>query len=682
MDNVMSLASRRPRVARARVAAPPSLSRIYLLGTMRALCPAGENILPRAKKTQAVLAYLCLAQGARVSRSRVAGLIWDRVGEVQARDSLRHALNELEHTESWRLYTDRETVRLDTTACWIDALENPEDSGLLLDGLHGISPSFDQWLLGERVRFENRWQTKLEANLNNLVAESVAPELRAAAARKVLNFIPTHETAIRYLMAAFIDMGDRAQAIREFERFRQLLDTNLGIPPSEQTMALYSAIRLTSQIRPARPSTSVGRRESVTAMPMAAPDFGAERNPAGSEREPSIAVLPFRDLSDETGRDYVAKGLVEDLVEALSRVPSLFVISRLSAAAFGSEDRSPQEIGEALGVRYILSGSVRAVRARLRLTVELTDTHSGRPLWNSRFDEELSDLLQVQDRLTDTVIRSVAPNLRAAELQRGKTKRPECRDAYDLLLCAQEHMHDPSRTVFEAAEGLFSQAISREPRYAAALAWRAYWHVMRVGQGWSPDPARDAAQADHFASLAIECDPCEPMAFAVQGHVATFLYKDFDLAFAAFDNALRTNPNCARAWLWSANAHAYRGEGGPAVEKVNRAMALSPYDPLVCAFSGGASLAYLADGQYDRSIEFALRCIRQNRSYSAAYRLLIVALVLAGRKDEARSPVHQLLVLEPGFTVEENRLRFPGVAWPFGELYSDALARAGVPLSS
>lgn len=680
MANVTSLASRRQGPAHTNATASPSVPRIYLIGGMRALDAAGGDILSRAKKAQAVLAYLCLAQGERVLRSRLAGLIWDRAGEVQARDSLRHALRELERTGSWRFYGDRDAIRFDTTACWIDAFENPEGSGLLLDGLHDVSPGFDQWLLAERARFENRWQGQLEMELDQLVADKASPELRAAAARKLLNFIPTHETAIRCLMSALAAMGEGAQAVREFERFQQIVNTNLGMPPSRPTAALHSAIRLASQIRPAGRS-DMPEAPARSQPPLAGDHSQLERTGVVRDGEPSIAVLPFRDLSDKAGRDYVVKGLVEDLIEALSRIPTLFVVSRLSAAALGSQNRSPREIGEALGVRYILSGSMRAVRDRLRITIELTDTNSGRALWNSRFDEDFSDLLQVQDRLTDTVVRSVAPNLRAAELHRGRTKRPECRDAYDLLLFAQEHMHNPSRAVFEAAETVFDQAIAREPDYAAALAWRAYWHVMRVGQGWSPDPAQDATEADRFARLATECDPSEPMAFAVQGHVASFLHKDFDRAFSAFETALRLNPNFARAWLWNANTHGYMGDGAPAVEKVNRAMALFPYDPLVCAFSSGASLAYLADSQYDRAIEFALRCIRQNRGYSAAYRLLIVALVLAGRREEAHSFVERLLVLEPGFTVQENRRRFPGSAWPFGEMYSDALARAGVPLS-
>jgi tetratricopeptide (TPR) repeat protein len=144
---------------------------------------------------------------------------------------------------------------------------------------------------------------------------------------------------------------------------------------------------------------------------------------------------------------------------------------------------------------------------------------------------------------------------------------------------------------------------------------------------------------------------------------------------------LCNNPNSARAWLWNAAAHSWLGEGAPAVEKINRAMALSPYDPLTFAYSGIASMAYLADRQYARAVEYALRCIRENRGYTSAYKLLTMALVLEGRGVEARTPVHQLLLLEPEFTVQQFRHRFPGSAKPLGELCCDALARAGVPLS-
>jgi TolB-like protein/DNA-binding SARP family transcriptional activator len=660
--------------------------RIHLLGRMRAIGPAGENILPRAKKTQAVLAYLILMQGEGSLRTRVAGIIWDRSGEAQARESLRHALNELNRPGYWELEKDHDTVRLDVSGYWIDAFEIPEHSDLLLEGLYGISPAFDQWLVAERTRLEQFWQSRLERELNELSVEGAAPELRAAAARKLLNVVPTHEAAVRSLMTAFIDLDDHGQAIREYERFQRNVNTSLGVTPSEKTAALYEAIRLASRARAARTAKYAEQKvEHLQDFSVAGTHAGMRDTSGASTAfylKPSIAVLPLRNLSGELDDDHVSEGLVEDLVEALARIPYLFVVSRLSAASFRTLDRTPVGIGEALGVRYVLSGSIRIIANQLRLIVQLTDAVSGAALWISRIDERFSDLLEVQSHLAEKIVRSVAPHVRSAELKRVKIKHPAHQGAYDLFLRAQESMHSPLRAMFESSEQLLEEAIAREPDYAAALAWLAHWHVMRVGQGWSPDEAHDAEQADQYARRAADCDPTEPMAFAVQGHVAAYFRKDFELALAFFEQALQVNPNASRAWLWSAYTHAWIGNGSQAVQNVIRAMALSPYDPLVCAYSGGASLAYLADGQYARAVEFAMRCIRENRGYTTAYKALVLSLVLSGRETEARAPANQLRLLEPTFTVEQFRRRSPAYAGTLGERYCEAFERAGIPLRS
>lgn len=679
-SNVTPFTGRRSNAALAEVITQP-LSRIYLLGTLRALGPTGHDVLPRSKKARALLAYLCLSRGEQVSRGRVAGLIWDRVGEAQARDSLRKAVEELTNIGSWQLELTKETLRLDLASCWVDAGEIPEEPDLLLSGLHEISPAFSHWIHEERARYEKHWRAPLEADLDRLVTSNADPDLRVAAAEKLLNVVPTHEPAFRILMAALADRGEVAEVVREFERFQRTCHEKVGLPPSEQTISLYSAIRLASQVR----STQSLKRPAPSNMPAALRSTAlppAEAVDPSSERWASIAVLPLQDLSESADRNYIGDGLVEDLSEALSRVSGFFVTSRRSAAVFRNQDRLPHEIGEALGVRYLISGSIRVAGERLRLNLELIDTNSNRPLGNWRHDKQASDLFELQDQLTDSVVRCIAPPLRGAELQRVHVKRPEDYSAYDCLLRAQENMHSPDRATFEGAESLFKSAVDRDPHYAAALAWFAYWHVLRVGQGWSLDRDRDTEAADNLAARAVACDAAEPMALAVQGHIATYLHKNFDLAFACFDAALQTNPNSARACLWKANTHAYRGEGAQAVELVQRAIALSPYDPLASAFSGGASLAYMAAGQYDRAIEFASRSIRENRGYSSAYKLLIASLVMAGRISDTPFAVHQLLTLEANFTIEEHRRRFPGSATPFGELYCYALSRAGVPLSA
>jgi TolB-like protein/DNA-binding SARP family transcriptional activator len=672
---------------------------------MRAVAPGGADVLPRGRKTRGLLACLCLAQGDRVSRSRLVGLFWDRSPDPQARMSLRQSLTELNGIVNRHVpglvEIGRDSVRIDIRKCWVDALAVLEASvdptaGLsnlvqpyserLLEDLDGITPSFDHWLAAERTRFEDRVRKILEAELDRLIQQNAKPEVRAAAARRLINFEPTHEGAVRNLMSAFAQMGDRAQAIREFERCRQALLTVLDLPPSKETTAIYEAIRIDSppvvppMIYPGAAGVDSGETAAVPARWRIEKQSDALPYDAAHEarREPSIAVLPFRNLTGEPTHDFVAEGLVEDLIEALSRVPNFFVISRLSTLAFRNQDRHPREIGNVLGVRYVLSGSVRVLGDRLRLTIELTDTQLGAALWFSKLDERFLDLFEVQDRLSEMIVRQVAPHLHAAELKRIRVKRPDSLEAYDLFLRAQENMHNSSRAVFETSESLFDAALVKDPHYAAALAWRAYWHVLRVGQGWSPDQANDATQADHFAQSAIECNSMEPMALAVHGHIASYLYKDFDLAFRRFETALQINANAAPAWLWSAAAHAWIGDGSRAIEEINKAMALSPYDPLMYAYSVIAGMAYLADGQYERAIECAFRSLRENRTYTSAFRLLVIALVLAGREEEARASARRLLALEPGLTVAGFRRRYPGSASPQADLFCDALARAGV----
>ena len=413
------------------------------------------------------------------------------------------------------------------------------------------------------------------------------------------------------------------------------------------------------------------------------PAAASAYNPGQEPRHgPSIAVLPFRNLTGDPAHHFVAEGLVEDLIEALSRVPNFFVISRLSTLAFRDQDHHPREIGNVLGVRYVLSGSLRVFEDRLRLSIELTDTQLGAALWFSKLDERFGDLFEVQDRLSEMIVQQVAPQLHAAEMNRIRLKRPDSLDeAYELFLRAQENMHNSSRAVFETSEALFDAVIAKDPHDAVALAWRARWHILRVGQGWSPDPAHDAKQADHFALAAIECNSMEPMAFAVHGQVASYLYKDFDLAFRRFEAALQINANTAPAWMWSAAAHAWMGDGPRAIEEINKAMARSPYDPLMYAYSGNAAMAYLVDGQYERAIECALRSLQENRTYTSAHRQLVMALVLAGREDEAQASARRLLELEPGLTVDGFRRRYPGSASPHADILCDALARAGIPLS-
>ena len=674
MNNVTAFAGTRGATANGQRDSG-QIWKIYLAGTMRVIRPSGDQILTLPRKTRALLAYLCLAQPKRVPRGRLTALLWDGP-EDRARRNLRHALYILERLAGAKagglIALDREYVSLNTEMCWIDVLAAPDyQFERLLDELDGISTAFDHWLSSERTRFEDRVRSTLEAELELLAEENAPAARKAATARKLINFDPTHERAVCVLMMALADMGDHAGALREYQRCRTALRTTLDISPSRETIALYEAIRVVSP------------RSSAKIIPPRKADLIALNGNAitpDRPRNPTIAVLPFRNSSGEARHDYTADGLVEELIAVLSRVPGFFVISRLSTRTFKHQEvHLPQEIGDLLDVRYLLSGSIRIVGSRLRLNAELADAIRGVVLWCASIEERFSNLIDIQMRLAEEIVRQTAPHLRKAELDRVRSKPPEQLNAYDFFLRAQEDMLNFSPIVFQRAERMFDGALERAPNYATALAWRAYWHVLRVGQGWSTNRELDMRLATEFAARALDCDPLEHMAYGVQGHIAAYLHKDFDLAFERFETALEMNPNAAPVWLWSAATRTWNGDGRGAVAAVNKGIALSPYDPLMYFSNSVAGVAYLTDAQYERAVEFAHLSLRDNRRYAASHRLLVMGLMLAGRPDEARAAVRRLISVEPSLTVEKFRTRYPGAHNPQVDLYCDALTEAGVP---
>ena len=326
----------------------------------------GVDILPRSRKARALLAYLCLCTRARTSRNHLTALLWDTSSDAHARMSLRHTLSELKRDVNGPVpglvEINREIVALNIRICWIDVQAEPDRAGPLLTDFEGISAPFDQWLTSERARFEDRMRTRLEEDLERLVRENALPQVRAEQARKLINFEPTHEGAVRALMTAFAELGDRPQAIREFERCRQALKSMLDLSPSQETVAIYEAVRLVNSSRLA-PNPDPSVRAADHPLP-------SRQATAPVLHQPSVAVLPFRNLSGNADHDYAGDGLVEDLIAMLSRIPNFFVISRLSALAFRNHNHTPQQIGELLGVQYVVSGSLRILGDRLR-------THSG-----------------------------------------------------------------------------------------------------------------------------------------------------------------------------------------------------------------------------------------------------------------------------------------------------------------
>jgi len=682
--------------------ARPAGLRIHIMGPMKIVGIDNQELEIQSKKSRALLGCLCLSPGDRISRGRLAALLWDRSPEQQAKASLRQALYELTAALETKapdlLLVDREVVRLRPEHCWIDVAsivdaataERGDFRDLiappterLLEDFDGLTAALDHYLQTERSRLQTRLTKSLESHLDRANAAAGTAAERAAIARKLITVEPTHEVATRVLMKSFVDLGDRAQAIREFERLKRSLRVLLDIEPSKETYALYEAIRaLRTRYPSARLPQSGTAPETNDSLAQEIPSVSGallSRQTLEPGTHVSIAVLPFHTTEQTRTSVQIIEGIADEIIGCLSRISGFFVISRLSTASFSDRSRSPQEIGTALGARYIVSGSVGFAAEKARFAIELTDSDTGRVLFSQKFDDSIRDVFELQDRVSFKIVKLIAPYLRELEFKRVRSKRPESLGAYDYLLRGIDRMHNTTPEIFQSAGENFAAAIRIEPHYAAAHAWLGYWHALRIGQGWSKDPKDDSAKSDEHVQAAVQCDSTDSLSLALYGHLRAYLHKDFAVAFERLERALTINPNSAPAWLWTGGAHAWMGEGKPAIEKVERAMSLSPYDPLMYAYCGMAGMAYLMDGRFDRAIEFALRSMQENRTYTHAYRLLTIASSLAGRAEQARAAAQQLLQLEPTLTVERFRERYPGSAYPNCRTLCQALERAGIP---
>jgi adenylate cyclase len=394
---------------------------------------------------------------------------------------------------------------------------------------------------------------------------------------------------------------------------------------------------------------------------------------------PSIAVIPFQLRSDDARFESIGDSLADDTIAALSRMADFFVVSRLSSMAFRRAPVGVRRIGEMLGVQYVLSGSVQAEYPRALLMAELADTRDGRIVWSERFQGDLADVFAMQGELARRVVRSLAPFVRSLELRRARITNFEQLDAYAITLRGVELMHRLAPEDFMQARTAFETAISRDPVSPRAHAWLAKWHVMRVANGASEDPAKDSTAASACAERALACDAEDALALAVDALVAAWSRHDLGAAEERLEQALAANPNEPLAWLHRAITHAWRGQGLDAIRCADRALSLSPLDPMSYFFNSLASTANLVGEQYDRAISLAEQSLRENRLHTPTLRTLAVAQVLSGRLPEARETMYRVRELEPGLTVAAFRARYPGRDSPQFARFAEALEEAGLP---
>ncbi|HEY5210763.1 MAG TPA: adenylate/guanylate cyclase domain-containing protein [Stellaceae bacterium] len=454
---------------------------------------------------------------------------------------------------------------------------------------------------------------------------------------------------------------------------------NIARPMRVYSISLQNNFTAPAKAGAHRPDTSTGSSMD--------PDFrrggdkmaGMEKAALALPDKPSIAVLPFQNMSGDPEQDYFADGMVEDIITGLSRINWLFVIARNSSFAYKGRSPDIRQVGRELGVRYVLEGSVRKGGNRLRITGQLIEAESGSHLWADKYDGALEDVFELQDRITESVVGVIEPSVQRAEIERARRKPPDSLGAYDLYLQALPFFGSVMPGDAATGMALMEEALRLDPHYAAAHAYLAWGLESRFARG-GMNPA-DAEASVRHARLAVAHGGDDPTALAIASLALLHMGHDFAAASGAVERALSLNPSCAAALYFGAHIHAFSGDPAKVEAYAPRALRLSPFDPLSFEAHIAIALVRMREGRYAEAAAAAAESIKANPRFSTLYAFQAASLTMAGRGEEAKAAARRLLELEPNFRAGSAFIVFfaqfavPAVI----EVIGEGLRRVGLP---
>ncbi|MBN8899397.1 MAG: tetratricopeptide repeat protein [Rhodospirillales bacterium] len=612
----------------------------------------GRDLRALPRKARALLAYLSMQEGKPVPREAVADLLWTDRGAEQARHSLRQTLlvlrRELGPDAHDVIRLDERMLSLAPETVQVDALQFRRLSattdrvsleaaaalyrGPPMEGLPAISRDFDAWLETTREAFAQHAAATF-GRLADACAKAEDWDAAIHNLERMLALDPLREDVHRRLIEMCGRAGRRSEALRQYKACVDLLRRELNVAPAPETEALVRRIR------------EEERNGSVADPPTSRSVFAAP-----NDGPPWIAVLPFRATGRDPVPDYFATGLVEDMVCALATLREPIVISSHSTLMFRNALVDLRQVGRELGVRYAVSGSVRRLGDRLRLSAELADTTSSAVLWANSYDFQIDHLFDTQDSIVSRIVGTLVPRVQEAELHRIRAKRPETMTAYDLVLQARERIYQLDRAAFDQAQPLLQRAVGLDPHYAAAQALFAEWYTLRLGQGWSETPAQDVRRAERLAKSAMADDPFDARALSLNGHSRAYLHRDYDGALTLFGRALDGAPNDAASWMWSSVTHSYLGRGTEAITRAQKALRLSPRDPFSFRLYSTLCIAHYTNAEYEAAADWGIKAAESCPAYTSNLRYTIAALGEVGRTGEARELAQQMLRVQPSFS--------------------------------
>ena len=645
---------------------PPCKFTLSLFGRFELTGPTG-SIEFASKKAAGLLAFLACTAPEEQRRETLTDLLWGSHFEAQARQNLRQALYVLRRVlGDGSIVNNAHFVSLKTgiLECDVSRFEalvrdGGRDAlaaaleiykGHLLIDFDFTQDAWRDWLKRERQRIQI---LALDATVRLGGLELTAGNAEAAVrvAERAIAENDVREDAHRLLMRALAGSGRRPDALRHYEHLVALLKHELDVEPDVETKALARELRKPGQAH-----------HDVSSLPL--PD------------RPSIAVLPFANMSGDPDQEYFADGISEDLITGLSHIRWLFVIARNSSFVYKHRAVDVKQVSNELGVRYVLEGSVRRAGKRLRISAQLIDAITGGHHWAERYDRELGDIFAVQDEITRSVAAAIEPHLLAAEGVRALSRSASDLGAWELVARAQTHFWRLTRRDYETAINVLNRAVKAFPEYGPARSLLGFCLAFAAHMGWIDRDQGLVAGRQH-ALRAIALDDRDPWGHISLGYWA-MMERRTEESIAAFHRAVTLNPNSAAAHSHLSRGLAFAGRDHEAILHGEDAIRLSPLDPEMALFLGAIAVAHYTAGRYADAVQRTTEALRLRPGFQGAQRLRCASLAQAGRVDEARAFLATTRREQPLLSIEWIRASVPYQTPQLMERFLEGMRKAGL----
>ena len=600
-------------------------------------------------RERALISILLLDSPAIVLRKDIADLLWPGSDPSKARASLRQSISVLKKAFSKHGIETKflESMALGGDFCRVQTEVDELDTAIyveqsfkrimgviagendILSSLSNLSSRFEDWLVRTRAIISTDIKSKLLEVSGN---PTLSPQNRVLAADAVLRLNEYDEGAVRSKMSSYAALAENGTALKIYGDFVELLDEELGAEPSLKTQDLAVKIKLAAD-----DAASEHYEPKVFVQPVPTAPV-------------SLAVLPFTALGVDPISKYEVLGILDQLTCWLAMNKAPAVISSNSTRKYLNQDVPLQQVRADLGASYVLTGSARSAGENVAFAVQLCDTRTEHVVWSMVQNCKRQDVININTDIAQRISYALSPSVNAAELSRTWHFDDTDLEPYHLLLRAKDRMFKLTFDGFTEAGHLLHQALQKRPDYAPAHALLADWHSIRYWQKWSQSPERDFDQMNDHVQRAMSLAPSDGRIMAMWGHFKIILERNYDAAIELFDEAVSLNPNDSETLNWSVPTLAYSGYADKAVKNAKLAMRLSPYDPFLFRNEHFLSIAYYADGDFDRAAQYGLSSFKRVPAYTSNIRTTIASMVAAGRKAEITDLLDAHVIAEPNFS--------------------------------